>query len=59
LCNIEEKPYLPNGLDYKTAIVDYLKEIAKVMKETLKRRISLDFYEQVTIVMTVNLFSFF
>ena len=30
LGDIEEKPYLPEGLDYKKAITDYLEEIGKV-----------------------------
>jgi hypothetical protein len=55
LCKIKDKPYLPDGLEYKTAIVDYLKEIGKVMKECLKLRCQdLDFFEQALIVMTVN-----
>jgi hypothetical protein len=59
MCKIEDKPYLPDGLDYQTAVVDYLKEIGKVMKEKLKLRCQdLDFFEQVLIVMTVNLFKF-
>jgi hypothetical protein len=56
LCKTEEKPYLPNGLDYKTAIVDYLQEIGKVMKKALK---TINFFDNVLIIMTVCLFLFF
>src|SRR4051794_18426665 len=38
LSKMENKPYLPKGLDYTTAITDYLKEMGKVMKDTLKIR---------------------
>jgi hypothetical protein len=60
LCKIEEKPYLPKGLDYKTAIIDYLKQIRNAMEKALTRRYQkINIHEQVSIVMTVNLFSFF
>jgi hypothetical protein len=56
LSNMENKPYLPEGFDYKIAIIDYLREIGKVMKDTLKIRWrDINFYEQVLIIMTVNL----
>src|SRR4051812_10952271 len=60
LCNIEKKPYLPDGLDYKTAIVDYLRNIGDLMKETLKLRCQdIDFFDQVLIIMTVINLRFF
>ncbi|CAG8452196.1 16940_t:CDS:2, partial [Acaulospora colombiana] len=38
LGDTENKPPLPPKLDYKTAITDYLREMAKSLKETLKIR---------------------
>lgn len=54
LGNIEEKPYLPEGLDYKKAITDYLYEIGEMMKTYLQDKYKfLDFFDQVIIIMTV------
>lgn len=35
LSKLENKPYLPSGLDYKTVITDYLGAMGQVMKDTL------------------------
>ncbi|CAG8543483.1 11168_t:CDS:2 [Funneliformis mosseae] len=54
LGKMENKPPLPSGINHKTAITDYLREIGKVMKETFDTRWSIkDFFNQVLIVMTV------
>ncbi|RIA90024.1 hypothetical protein C1645_823936 [Glomus cerebriforme] len=54
LTKIENKPYLPTGLDYKKAIIDYLKELGKTMKETLNTRWqNIDYFKQVLIVVTI------
>ncbi|RIA82724.1 hypothetical protein C1645_834921 [Glomus cerebriforme] len=54
LGNIEEKPYLPEGLNYKKAITDYLCEIGKMMKTYVKDKYKfLDFFDQVIIILTV------
>jgi hypothetical protein len=55
LSNSEHKPYLPSGLDYKTAITDYLRAMGEVIKETLMRRWQIDFIRQTLFIMTVNL----
>src|SRR6185437_5630028 len=56
LGKMENKPPLPSGLSYKTAITDYLREMGSVIKETLKIRWpTLEFFQQVLIIMTVNL----
>lgn len=58
LGNIEEKPYLPEGLDYKKAIADYLHEIGKMMKTYLSDKYKyLDFFDQVIIILTVGIFN--
>ncbi|RIA94158.1 hypothetical protein C1645_583238 [Glomus cerebriforme] len=48
---VSEKSSLPNGLNYKKVITDYLHEIGKVVKQTMND--SIDFYNQVLIVLTV------
>ncbi|CAB5390954.1 unnamed protein product [Rhizophagus irregularis] len=55
MCKMGDKEiYLPKGLKCKTAITDYLREMGKVMKDTLKNSVpNLDFYKQVLIIMTV------
>jgi hypothetical protein len=48
------KPYLPEGLDYKKAIIDYLREMGKLIKKTLIRYwADIDFFKNVLIVMPV------
>ncbi|RIA95891.1 hypothetical protein C1645_816035, partial [Glomus cerebriforme] len=48
------RPWLPNGLNYKTAITDYLRKIGELIKETLERRWpNIDLLEQVLFVLTV------
>ncbi|CAG8770373.1 12805_t:CDS:2, partial [Acaulospora morrowiae] len=34
----EEKPYLPEGFDYRKAIKDFLKKMMELVKETLTKR---------------------
>ncbi|RIA83021.1 hypothetical protein C1645_880737 [Glomus cerebriforme] len=51
LGKVSKKSSLPNGLNYKKAITDYLHEIGKVVKQTMND--SIDFYNQVLIVLTV------
>ena len=46
-------PVLPDKLDYKKAIADYLKELAKMIKEKVEMHWKVDFYSQVLIVLTV------
>ncbi|GBB85958.1 hypothetical protein RclHR1_01240009 [Rhizophagus clarus] len=54
LGNMEEKPYLPEGLDYKKAITDYLHEIGKTMKTYLSDKYKqLEFFDQVIIILTI------
>ncbi|EXX60002.1 uncharacterized protein OCT59_009716 [Rhizophagus irregularis] len=51
--NLDEnlKPTLP--IDYKKAIADYLKEIGKVIKDTLATHWNVDFFENVLLVLTI------
>ncbi|RIB08541.1 hypothetical protein C2G38_2110890 [Gigaspora rosea] len=54
LGSAEKKPTLPSGLDYKTAITDYLRELTKSLKSTLENRWPMvDFYSQVCIIITI------
>ncbi|CAI2174174.1 6280_t:CDS:2 [Funneliformis geosporum] len=53
LGKMENKPPLPNGLDYKKAITDYLRELSKLIKQTIDNHWKLDFFEQVLLVVTV------
>ncbi|EXX74365.1 uncharacterized protein OCT59_009887 [Rhizophagus irregularis] len=54
LGDMENKPYLPEGFDFKTAITDYLREMGIVIKETIKTKWQkIDFFRQVLIVMTI------
>ncbi|CAB5192632.1 unnamed protein product [Rhizophagus irregularis] len=56
LSNLSEnlKPHLPNELDYKKAITDYLHEIGKFIKETIELRFQgIDFHKHVLLVLTV------
>lgn len=54
LSKMENKPYLPEGLDYKTAITDYLREMSNFVKDTLRTRWSdIDFYKNVLIILQV------
>ena len=55
LGGMTNKPTLPNGLDYKKAITDYLHEMGKVVKQAINAiNNNIDFYTQVLIVLTVN-----
>ncbi|CAB4375412.1 unnamed protein product [Rhizophagus irregularis] len=54
LSKMENKPYLPEGLDYKTAITDYLREMSNFVKDTLRTSWSdIDFYKNVLIILQV------
>jgi hypothetical protein len=54
---LNDKPFLPEGLDFKKVITDYLKKLAEMVKNScISHWISLDFYRQVSIILTV--FSF-
>ncbi|CAB4459731.1 unnamed protein product [Rhizophagus irregularis] len=58
LCKMENKDkdkiYLPKGLNFKTAITDYLRKMGEVMKETLNDSgTEVDFFKQVLLIMTV------
>ena len=56
LGKMENKPPLPRGLNYKTAISHYLKEMGNLIKVTLRTHWpDLVFFQQVLIIMTVNL----
>ncbi|CAG8504961.1 9394_t:CDS:2 [Funneliformis mosseae] len=49
-----EKPYLPENLDYKNVITDYLKELCKMVKESVNSHWhNLEFYTKVLIVLTI------
>jgi hypothetical protein len=59
LGDMENKPYLPEGLDFKTAITDYLREMGEVIKETVNTSWkNVDFFKNVLIIMTVYIFIF-
>ena len=58
LLNLQSKPPLPNGLDYKKAIADYLREMGKVIKQTINDNWRVDFDTQVLIILSVNKFNF-
>ena len=50
-----KKPFLPNKLDYKKVITDYLTKLGEMIKEKLNAHWqNLDFYSQVLIVLTVT-----
>lgn len=52
------EPYLPEGLHYKKAITDYLKEMGNFIKETLMSYWPYhNFFENVLIIMPVLKFS--
>ncbi|EXX75123.1 uncharacterized protein OCT59_021705 [Rhizophagus irregularis] len=56
LGNLSEnlKPKLPIDFDYKKAITDYLREIGKLIKETIELRFQgIDFHKHVLLVLTV------
>ena len=54
LSKMENKPPLPNGLDYKKVITDYLKEMGNLIKESLNELwYGLKFFENVLIIMPV------
>lgn len=56
LGEMENKPPLPR----EKAISDYLHELSKIVKEKICRRWeSIDFYNQVLIILTVNNFQYF
>ena len=57
----DEKPFLPDGLDYRNVITDYLKQLGDHIKEDLYRHWKVDFYKNVLIVLTVrnNFFKFY
>ncbi|CAG8532487.1 8694_t:CDS:2, partial [Paraglomus occultum] len=50
----EDKPALPDGLTYTMVITDYLRELRKLIKETLARRWpDVQFPEQVRLIMSL------
>ncbi|CAG8608555.1 2690_t:CDS:2 [Funneliformis caledonium] len=52
-------PYLPDNLDYKKVITDYLKELCKMVKKSVNTHWqNLEFYTKVLIVLTVCLIVF-
>ncbi|CAB4425207.1 unnamed protein product [Rhizophagus irregularis] len=55
LGNLSEnlKPKLPNDIDYKKAITDYLREIGKLIKIKITSDWDFDFYESVLLILTV------
>ena len=55
--SLEEKdrPFLPDGLDFRNVIRDYLKKLCESLKESLETTwLNLDFYKKVLIVLTVR-----
>ncbi|GES96669.1 hypothetical protein GLOIN_2v1486447 [Rhizophagus clarus] len=48
------KPHLPDGLNYKKTIIDYLREIGEVIKNRIGQHWpTIDFFKQVLLVLTV------
>jgi hypothetical protein len=58
LLNSPNKPPLPNGLDYRKAITDYLRELGKVIRQTIISHWNINFDTQVLIVLLVNKINF-
>jgi len=51
----KDRPFLPNGLDFRNVIRDYLKKLCESLKENLETTWpNLDFYEKILIVLTVR-----
>ncbi|CAB5381308.1 unnamed protein product [Rhizophagus irregularis] len=49
-----EKPFLPEGLDFKKVITDYLKKLVEMIKNSCARNWqNLDFYRQVLVILTI------
>lgn len=52
----KEKPFLPDGLDFKNIVKDFMKELGDDIKENLTRHWqNLDFHNNVLIVLTVRI----
>jgi hypothetical protein len=52
----KEKPFLPDGLDFKNIVKDFMKEMGDDIKENLIRHWqNLDFHNNVLIVLTVKI----
>ncbi|RIA82050.1 hypothetical protein C1645_744051 [Glomus cerebriforme] len=47
------KPFLPEGLDFKQVITDYLKNLCEMIKSDASHWQYLDFYNQVLIILTI------
>src|SRR3954471_8083716 len=58
LSNSQNKPTLPNGLGYRKVIADYLREMGKVIRQTITGHWKVDFDTQVLIILPVNKFNF-
>jgi hypothetical protein len=57
--NSQNKPPLPNGLDYRKATTDYLRELGKVIKHSLNDTWGNVIFEtRVLIVLAVNKFNY-
>ncbi|RIA95888.1 hypothetical protein C1645_816032 [Glomus cerebriforme] len=53
--NYSNRPVLPDGLNFRKAITDYLREIGKLIKETVAIRWpNINFFEQVLLILTVS-----
>ena len=59
LGKMQNKPHLPIGLDYKKAITDYLREMGKIIIQTITGHWKIDFFTQVLILLTVIIFFLF
>ncbi|PKY48691.1 hypothetical protein RhiirA4_525794 [Rhizophagus irregularis] len=53
LGKMKNKPLLPNGLDYKKAITDYLHEFGKVVKNKIDDCWKVNFFTQVLLIFTI------
>ncbi|CAB4375419.1 unnamed protein product [Rhizophagus irregularis] len=53
LGKMSNKPPLPNGLDYKKAITDYLHEFGKVVKNKIDDCWKVNFFTQVLLIFTI------
>ncbi|CAI2180377.1 15097_t:CDS:2, partial [Funneliformis geosporum] len=51
--SLKEKPFLPDDLNYKKVITDYIKKLCESIKETLSITQYVDLHSNVSIVLTV------
>ncbi len=55
LDSLEEKPFLPSGLDFRKVIKDYMKKLCETIIESLDNHwLNLDLHSNILIVLTVR-----